>query len=181
MGAYINLGFISNKDKFIDKIIHFINTLNEFHVISFKYPTDENYSSWIECENRNCAIYEALKHCYKYHMAEIKCNFKIQDFSLHNILLRIKHIGITKECLLFEIPEENPIFKNLDVAENTIILFLKCLSNMKFESAFCDIDADILENDSEYMENFYSIFIKYEMKTKVYLNQWKIDGLTDRT
>ena len=36
MGAYINLGFISNKDKFIDKIIHFINTLNEFHVISFK-------------------------------------------------------------------------------------------------------------------------------------------------
>ena len=55
MGAYINLGFISNKDKFIYKIIHFINTLNEFNVISFKYPTDENYSSWIECENRNCA------------------------------------------------------------------------------------------------------------------------------
>ncbi len=52
---------------------------------------------------------------------------------------------------------------------------------MKFESAFCDIDADILENDSEYMENFYSIFIKYGIKTKVYLNQWKIDGLTDRT
>ena len=46
------------------------------------------------------------------------CSVKIQDFSLHNILLRIKHIGTTKECLLFEIPEENPIFKNLDLFWN---------------------------------------------------------------
>ena len=130
MGSYINIGLISitNKEDFIKKCVELVETLNEFNAVSIKYPKDKNYSVWVEEDMNDYTLERAMQYCYHYDMAEILCDFEFEHNYLENVLVRVKHIQKGGLSILFEIPEENNIFKNIDVAEAAIVSFLKkCL------------------------------------------------------
>jgi len=183
MGSYINIGLISMtyKKDFIDKCIELIETLDEFNVVSIKYPKDKNYSAWVEVDRKDCTLERAMQYCYHYDMAEILCDFEFEHYYLENVLVRVKHIQEGGLSLLFEIPEENNIFRDIDVAEATIVSFFQKNEKLGFEYAFCDNEANTpikleqINHDEE-----YAIFVRYKPNIDVVFASWKIDGLSNR-
>lgn len=182
MGSYINVGMISTEEKenFIISTMKFINLLNNFKIILVKYPADVDYSSWVECNEDECGIHDALEYCYKNNMAEIKCNFKIEKYCLQNVLIRVNHIKNNANCILLEIPEENDIFKDINLAENIILSIISDASCLGFKYAFCDSEAEAPQILSEKIKDKYSIFVKFEHGIETTLAPWKIDGFSDR-
>ena len=114
-------------------------------------------------------------------MAEIFCDLKIGQFHSNEVLLRVKQIQESALCLLFEIPEMNEIFTDIDVAELEIVDLMNRLIDLGFEYAFCDSEADTPENlkqINKYEE--YSIFVRYKPYFEVTYASWKINGLFSR-
>mgnify|MGYP003414390851 FL=1 len=183
MGSYINLGFIvsSKKNDFIDKCIALIERLDEFHPISIKYPKDEFYTVWTEKAMSEYSIKQAMECCCDYEMAEIFCDLKIGQFHSNEVLLRVKQIQESALCLLFEIPEMNEIFTDIDVAELEIVDLMNRLIDLGFEYAFCDSEADTPENLKQInKDEEYSIFVRYKPYFEVTYASWKINGLFSR-
>lgn len=183
MGSYINIGLISmaNKKDFIDKCIELVQTLNAFNAISIKYPKDKSYSVWVEADMNNYTLERAFQYCYYDDMAEILCAFEFEHNHLENVLVRIKHIQKDGLSILLEIPEENNIFDDLDVAEEAIVSFLQKNEKLGFEYAFCDNEANTpLKLEQLNFDEKYAIFVSYKPNFDVIFASWKIDGLSNR-
>lgn len=183
MGSYINIGLISKKNRndFINQCIKLIKSFHEFNAISIKFPKDNKYSIWVEDDMREYTLDIAMKYCYNCDMTEILCNFELEKYYLENVLVRIRHIQEGVLGILFEIPEENNIFQNIDDAEVAIVSFLEKIERLGFEYAFCDNEANIpIRIEQINLDEEYAIFVNYNPNIEVIFATWKIDGLSKR-
>lgn len=78
-------------------------------------------------------------------------------------------------CFLIEMPErQNQFFQDIDRAEEIIIRFLEEISQFEFLCGFCDCEARPED------ESGYAISVDYKETPTIFLQSWKIDGLTSR-
>lgn len=180
MGGFISIGIVSQRDKqvFLFQCESVLCTLENFKVISGQYPTDKEYTSWNTYSGADVSWLEALEHCYQDDMAEILCSFTIAQYTFQNVLIRINHLH-NLHCILFEIPDSNLLFQDLEKAESIIVAMLKGDAYKTFLYAFCDSDADFYLIEERDLDSAYSIYVKYEPFAQVFYNRWMIDGLTD--
>lgn len=181
MGSYINIGLVcgNNKALFIRKCLRFVNELDCFRFFWVKFPLDKKFKSWKEENSPYFSVKAAVEECYKNEMAEIACEFKIYEYLLADVILRVKHFEDGNHCLMIEIPEKNDIFSDVDTAEENILVFL--CNIIGFQFAFCDSEADITDRIEELnLQEEYSIFVRYFDDIQVSYAKWKIDGITER-
>ena len=63
MGSYVNIGLISEKTDFKEKVIKLISSSNVFYCKKVDYPTDKTYSAWEEKAIEQCGIDMAINYC----------------------------------------------------------------------------------------------------------------------
>ncbi len=174
-GSYINIGLICDKKDFKEKVVKLMQSLEGFCCKRIDYPVDENYSDWVEVPWEQSGIEAAIDHCIKCNMAKITGDFKLGGYEIKDALFQVESLPDNLSCFYIEMPEQqNQIFKNLDVAEEVIISFLKELSSLEFSKGFCDSEAVAGH------ESGYAISVDYEPSVNMILQSWKIDGLTGR-
>ena len=106
-----------------------------------------------------------------FHRITVKNPCHKYRFTMENKNMRGSWCGIFESC---EGGNENQIFKDIDMAEEVIISFLKELSSLEFSKGFCDSEAVARD------ECGYAISVDYGPSVNMILQSWKIDGLTGR-
>ncbi|MDE7223730.1 MAG: hypothetical protein K2O34_08140 [Acetatifactor sp.] len=174
-GSYINIGLIGDKVGFGDKVVKLLCTLDGLRCTKLEYPTNENYSDWIECQLEQSGIEAAIERCIQSYMAKITGSFLLGGYELKDVLLRVEALPDHTNCFYIEMPElQNPIFKDIDMAEQIIISFFKEISVFEFSKGFCDSEAAAGDKMG------YAISVDYKPSVNIRLQSWKIDGLTNR-
>lgn len=175
MGSYINIGLICDKKDFKEKVVKLIHSLEEFRCKKIDYSVEKNFTDWIEEQPEQSGIEAAIDHCIKYNMAKLTGDFTLGVYKIEDALFGVESLPDNLSCFYIEMPEQqNQIFKNLDVAEEVIISFLKELAGLEFSKGFCDSEAAAGD------ECGYAIFVDYKPPVNIVLQSWRIDGLTGR-
>lgn len=108
-------------------------------------------------------------------MAKIIGDFTLGGYEIKDALFQAESLENYAYCFLIEMPEDkNHIFKDIDMAEQTIISFLKESADFGFSKGFCDREARVEDKCG------YAISVDYLPSVNVILQSWKIDGLTSR-
>lgn len=187
MGSYITVCFAKrwiSDTKFIKKCSQaFMCDFEHLSEIKYKYPADDNYSSWEEGICGIEQIPEILKKCCENENAEIIFDYMDDGIQINQVHVHVEKQYLDSIGIVFFIPEEHLLKgKILDEVENDILNYMvKKLSY--FDYAFCDNEID-LECKFDYVistDNVYSILVFNSYKKKnVKFAKWKIDGLTER-
>ena len=124
MGSYINIGLITERIDFKEKVIKLISSSNVFYCKKVDYPTDKAYSTWEEKEIEKCGIDIAIDYCIEYNMAKITGNLKLGEYEIKEVIFQAEELSNGTYCFLIQMPEnQNYIFENINVAEERIIYF----------------------------------------------------------
>lgn len=175
MGSYINIGLICDKRDFKEKVVSLVHSIKGFSCKKIEYPTDEKYSGWIRNSLEQISIAAAIDYCLKYNMAKITGDFMLGDYEIKDAIFQVESYTDHANCFLIEMPEQqNPIFEDIDRAENMIISFLKEISGFGFSKGFCDSEAGAGDKCG------YAISVDYTPSANIILQSWKIDGFTSR-
>lgn len=175
MGSYINIGLISEKTDFKEKVVKLISSSNVFNCKKVDYPTDKTYSTWEEKAIEQCGIDIAINYCIEYNMAKITGNLKLGEYEIKEVIFQAEELSNGTYCFLIQMPEQqNHIFKDINVAEDRIICFLKNLAQYRFLQSFCDSEAEVEDKKG------YAISVVYNPSANIILQSWMIDGITSR-
>ena len=175
MGSYINIGLISEKIDFIEKVINLIKSSNAFYCKKVDYPTDQTYSAWEEKAIEQCGVGTAINYCIEYNMAKITGGMRLGEYEIKEVLFQVEELSNGTYCFLIQMPEQhNSIFEDINVAEDRIIGFFKELSQYRFLRGFCDSEAEAEDNKG------YAISVDYNPSANIILQSWMIDGTTGR-
>lgn len=175
MGSYINIGLISEKTDFKEKVVKLISSSNMFSCENVEYPTDKTYSAWEQKAIEQCGIDIAINYCMEYNMAKITGNLKLGECEIKEVLFQVEELSNGTYCFLIEMPEQqNYIFEDINVAENHIICFFKKLAQYRFLQGFCDSEARAEDKQG------YAISVVYSPSANIILQPWMIDGITSR-
>lgn len=175
MGGYINIGLLSEKADFQEKVIKLIRSSNAFYCYKVDYPTDQTYSVWKEKAIEQCGIDTAIDYCTQYNMAKITGDLKLGEYEIHEVFFQVEELSDGSCCFLIQMPEQtNYIFQDIHVAEEHIISFLKEVAPYGFRKGFCDSEAEPED------EHGYAISVVYDPSAKISLQSWMMDGLTSR-
>lgn len=175
MGSYFNIGLISEKIDFKEKVIKLISTSNVFCCKKVDYPTDKTYSSWEEKAIEQCGIDIAINYCIEYNMAKITGDVKLGEYEIKEVIFQAEELSNGTYCFLIQMPEQqNHIFEDINVAEDRIICFLKKIAQYRFLQGFCDSEAEAEDKQG------YAISVVYNPFANIILQSWMIDGITNR-
>lgn len=175
MGGYINIGLISEKTDFKEKVIKLISFSNAFYCKKVDYPTDKTYSTWEEKTIEQCGIDIAINYCIEYNMAKITGNLKLGEYEIKEVIFQVEELPDGTYCFLIQMPEQqNCIFKDINVAEDRIICFLKELVHYRFLQGFCDSEAGAEDKQG------HAISVVYDPSASIIFQSWMIDGITSR-
>ena len=175
MGSYVNIGLISEKTDFKEKVIKLISSSNVFYCNKIDYPTDKTYSMWEEKTIEQCGIDMALNYCIEYNMSKITGKMKLGVYEIKEVIFQVEKLSNGTYCFLIKMPErQNDIFEDINVAEDYIICFLKQLDQYSFLQGFCDNEAEAEDKQG------YAISVVYNPTANIIFQSWMIDGLTPR-
>lgn len=174
MGSYINIGLIAEKKDFKEKVIKLISSSNVFYCKKIDYPTDKTYSTWEEKEIEQCGIDIAINYCIECNMAKIIGKLKLGEYEIKEVLFQAEELSNGAYCFLIQMPEQNYIFEDINSAEDCIIAFFKKIAQYRFIQGFCDIEAEVED------EQGYAISVNYNPSADIILQSWMIDGITSR-
>lgn len=174
MGSYINIGLISEKTDFTEKVVNLIKSSNAFYCKKVDYPTDQTYSAWEEKAIEQCGVDTAIHYCIKYNMAKITGSMRLGEYEINEVLFQIEELSNGTYCFLIQMPEQNYIFEDINSAEDCIIAFFKKIAQYRFIQGFCDIEAEVED------EQGYAISVNYNPSADIILQSWMIDGITSR-
>ena len=175
MGSYVNIGLISEKKDFKEKVIKLISSSNVFYCKKVDYPTDKTYSTWEEKAIEQCGIDIAINYCIEYNMAKITGNLKLGEYEIKEVLFQTEELSNGAYCFLIKMPEQqNYIFEDINVAEEHIICFFKKLAQYGFFQGFCDSEAEAEDKQG------YAISVVYNPSANITFQSWMIDGITSR-
>lgn len=175
MGSYVNIGLISEKKEFKEKVIKLVRSCNAFYCKKVDFPIDEMYSTWEETEIEQCGIDIAINYCMEYNMAKIRGSLKLGEYEIKEVVFQAEELSDGTYCFLIQMPEQNNyIFEDINVAEDCIICFLKELAQYRFSRGFCDSEAEVEDKHG------YAISVVYNPSANIILQSWRIDGITRR-
>lgn len=175
MGSYVNIGLISEKKDFSEKVIKLISSSDVFSCKKVDYPTDKTYSTWEEKTIEQCGIDIAINYCIEHNMAKITGNLKLGEYEIKEVLFQVEELSNGTYCFLIQMPEQqNNIFKDVNVAEERIICFFKNIAQYRFLQGFCDSEAEAEDTQG------YAISVDYNPSANIILQSWMIDGITSR-
>ena len=175
IGSYINIGLISERADFKEKVIKLIRSSNAFYFHKVDYPTDQTYSTWEEKAVEQCGIDTAIDYCIQYNMAKITGDMKLGEYEIHEVLFQAEELSDGTYCFLIQMPEQqNDIFEDINVAEDRVIRFLKEIAQYRFLQGFCDSEAEAEDKQG------YAISVVYNPSANITLQSWMIGGITSR-
>lgn len=175
MGRYVNIGLISEKTDFKEKVIKLISSSNAFYLKKVDHPTDNTYSTWKEKAIEQCGIDIAIDYCIEYNMAKITGNLKLGEYEIKEVIFQAEEVSDGTYCFLIQMPEQqNYIFEDINMAEDRIICFLRNIAQYGFLKGFCDSEAEAEDKQG------YAISVVYNPSTNIILQSWMIDGITSR-
>lgn len=175
VGCYINIGLISDKSNFKEKVIKLISSSDVFYCKKVDYQTDNTYSAWEEKAIEQCGIDIAINYCMEFNMAKITGDLKLGEYGIKGVIFQAEELSDGSYCFLIQMPEQqNYIFQNINVAEERIISFFEELTQYRFTQGFCDSEAE-----AEH-EQGYAISVVYNPSANIVLQSWMIDEITPR-
>lgn len=173
-GNCINIGLISDKKDFRAKVVNLVSFLDTCHFERIWCPFGENGLKWEKVQMECCKTRDAVDCCIENDKTWAVGSFRLEGYEIKNVLFHAESLPDDRRCFLMEMPEQqNLFFQDIDRAEEIIIRFLEEISRFEFLYGFCDCEA-------RPEDERYAISVDYKETPNIFLQLWKIDGLTSR-
>lgn len=186
MGSKISLGLVFNKVNngvILEKVIR--SLVNSDNKMNYKFCKDEFGENWIE----GCIeISNLSKDMLNAYIQNYYCELTIESRNVIGVYCEIVMRLENKNDyfgILIDIDESDIMAIGYDIAENSIIKYLKNMFDVtNYLYAFCDNEGEIHLSPTEVLRCFnglYSIFMKPREKIiEIFKGSWKLDGFSER-